>query len=97
MEIDMKAKVVVAGFIGVLLSVPAIAWDYSNNPYNRSGDPNYRYQGSSGTQYQYDLSRPSDQIRYETDVRAQMRDELSVDPRRELDQGLGPYGGGIRR
>jgi hypothetical protein len=92
----MKAKVLVAGLTAALLSLPAIAWD-SNDAYDRSGNSNYMYKGSSGTQYQYDLSRPSDQIRYEVDVRAQMRDELSVDPRRELDQGLGQYGGGIRR
>lgn len=93
----MKARIVVVGFIGVLLSVSAFAWDYSNDPYDRSGNPNYRYQGSSGTKYQYDLSRPGDQIRYEIDINAQMRDQLSVDPRRGLDQGLGQYGGGIRR
>ncbi|WP_430754816.1 hypothetical protein [Magnetovirga frankeli] len=94
----MKRNIMMAvGLIATTVSLPAIAWDYSNDPYDSSGNPNYRYQGSGGTQYQYDLSRPSDQIRYETDVRAQMRDELSVDPRRELDQGLGRYGGGIRR
>jgi hypothetical protein len=29
------------------------------------------------------------------DVDAQMRDQLSVDPSRSLDQSLGEYGGGI--
>ena len=29
------------------------------------------------------------------DVDAQMRDRLSVDPAREIDRGLGQYGGGI--
>ena len=29
--------------------------------------PNGDYQGSSGAQYQYDLSRPSDQLHYEVD------------------------------
>lgn len=69
----------------------------NNYPYKSNGDPNYRYQGTGGTQYQYDLSKPNDQIRYETDVRAQMRDELNVDPRREIDQSLGRVGGGIQR
>lgn len=93
-------KVICTTAIGLLVAIialPAMAWDYDNDPYDRSGNPNYRYQGSSGTQYQYDLSKPSDQLRYELDLGAQMRDELSVDPRRELDQGLGQYGGGIRR
>jgi len=88
-------------FTAVLLilvgSGAAFAWDYSNDPYDQYGNPNYRYQGSSGTQYQYDLSRPADQLRYELDLGAQMRDELSVDPRRDLDRDLDQWGGGIRR
>jgi hypothetical protein len=57
----------------------------------------YPYRGASGTQYQYDLSRPGDQLRYEFDPRAQQRDETSVDPRRSIDSGFGQQGGGIRR
>ena len=60
----------------------------------RSADESkYRYRSSSGARYQYDLSNPGDQIRYEVDVGAQLRD--SVSPRRELDVGLGQHGGGI--
>jgi TPR repeat protein len=62
-----------------------------------SSNANYPYRGSSGTQYQYDLSKPGDQIRYEVDPAAQLRDGLSVDPRRDLDRDLGQVGGGIRR
>ena len=91
-------KRLVLGIVVLALSSPAFAWDnQENDPYKRNGDPNYRYQGGSGTQYQYDLSRPGDQLRYELDLKAQMRDQLSVDPRKELDQGLGQHGGGIRR
>ena len=68
-----------------------------DGPYDNQGNPNYRYQGPTGTQYQYDLSRPQDQIRYEVDPRAQLRDSISVDPRRDLDRDLGRYGGGAKR
>ena len=53
------------------------------------------YQGSSGTHYQYDLSNPSDQLRYSTDLSAQRNDSLSVNPGVSLDRGLGQNGGGI--
>lgn len=55
------------------------------------------YRGQSGTSYQYDLSDPAQRLRYETDPVAQLRDSVSVDPRRGLDQSIGQYGGGIER
>jgi hypothetical protein len=70
----------------LLLGLNAHAWD--NDKQDR------RYKSRFGNEYEYDLSKPSDQIRYETDVRAQMRDQLDVDPRRELERDLGQYGGG---
>lgn len=52
------------------------------------------YRSPSETRYRYDLRRPSDQIRYETDPGAQIRDSVSA--RRELDQVLyGVRGGGV--
>jgi hypothetical protein len=66
-------------------------------PYDNAGNPNYRYQGPTGTQYQYDLNRPQDQLRYEFDTKAQQRDSISVDPRRDLDRDSGRQGGGVRR
>ena len=53
------------------------------------------YRGSSGALYQYDLSNPSDQLRYSVDPGAQLRDE--IDPRVQLDRSLGQYGGGVGR
>jgi hypothetical protein len=47
------------------------------------------------SKYQYDMSYPIDRVDYSVDVDAQMRDQLSVDPSRSLDQSLGEYGGGI--
>jgi hypothetical protein len=52
------------------------------------------YRGSSGALYNYDLSNPSDQLRYSVDPGAQLRDSINVDPRIELDRSLGQYGGG---
>ena len=58
------------------------------------------YKGSSGNRYEYDLNKPVDSIRYETDIGAQMRDQ-SISPldelRRERDLDLGQHGGGIKR
>lgn len=55
---------------------------------------NQGYQGSSGARYQYDLSKPTDQLRYEIDPGAQLRDQISVDPGRDLDRSIGQHGGG---
>lgn len=65
---------------------------YGSNSRNDSNG----YQGSSGARYQYDLNNPSDQIRYSTDVSAQMRDQIhgDIDPGRSIDQSLGQRGGG---
>lgn len=67
------------------------------NTYEQRESQNYPYRGASGTQYQYDLSKPSDQIRYGVDPAAQLRDGISVDPGRAIDRGIGQQGGGIRR
>jgi hypothetical protein len=70
---------------------------YSDQPYDSSGQPNYRYKGLSGKRYQYDLNNPADQIRYEVDPAAQLRDSINVDPRIELDQGMDVWGGGAEQ
>jgi hypothetical protein len=64
-----------------------------SNPYNTPSTSNY--QSNTGTSYQYDMSNPSDRLGYSVDLGAQMRDQLSVNPSRSLDRGLGQYGGGI--
>lgn len=57
----------------------------------------YKYKGSSGTRYKYDLSKPGDKIRYELDVGAQIRDNIymPIKPGVEIDRGLNQYGGGV--
>ena len=75
----------------IAFTLPALAWD---EPYDPYGNPQYRYKGSSGLRYQYDLSKPGDRIRYQLDIDAQIRDSINPDPRIDLDRGLGQYGGG---
>ena len=58
-------------------------------------DDSSGYTGSSGLKYQYDLNSPADRSRYSTDLNAQMRDKMSIEPSRTMDRGLGQYGGGI--
>jgi len=87
-------------FCVALTSILTLAWSqygFDQERYDSQGQPNYRYRGSSGKEYQYDLSRPQDELRYELDLGAQMRDQLNVDPRIELDRELGQYGGGAKR
>lgn len=49
------------------------------------------YEGLSGTKYQYDLSNPMDQQAYDLDLDAQMRDKLSLNLHRKLENGGGIY------
>jgi len=69
----------------------------SDEPYNSLGAPLYRYKGSSGEKYQYDLNNQSDELKYRVDLNAQMRDEMNPDPRIEIDRGMGQYAGGASR
>jgi hypothetical protein len=66
----------------------------NDEPYDNRGNPQYRYEGASGKKYQYDLSDPGDQIEYELDLDAQIRDEINPDPSIDLDRGMGQVGGG---
>jgi hypothetical protein len=59
------------------------------------GSDSSGYQGSSGSNYQYDMSNPNDRNSYSIDLDAQRRDQMNLDPGRSLDRGMGQYGGGI--
>mgnify|MGYP006976396917 CR=1 FL=1 len=75
---------------------PVSPYTNSYNPYGGSiFNNNSGYNSSSGTRYQYDLSNPSDRLRYSTDLDAQRRDQMNLNPSRKLDQGIGQFGGGI--
>ena len=56
---------------------------------------NSGYQSNSGASYQYDLNKPTDKNRYSTDLDAQRRDQMNVDPRTDMDRNSGQRGGGI--
>jgi hypothetical protein len=79
--------------VALLLPIYAQAWQNVPTPYDTPSTRNY--QSDAGTSYQYDLSDPLDRLDYLLDLDAQMRDQLSVNPSRLLDRGLGQYGGGI--
>ena len=84
----MKLRLFTGALI-LTLSVPAFAWnDFDDD--SRDG-----YTSSFGNRYEYDLSNPSDRISYDVDVSAQMRDRLDVNPTRDLERGMGQYGGGV--
>lgn len=92
----MKMKLLIGvGVLSSCLTIPSFARD---NPYdNNNEDSNRGYESSFGNRYEYDLSRPSDRIRYEVDPAAQLRDSIDVSPSRELERDLGQYGGGVDR
>jgi hypothetical protein len=92
-----KFAVAAAAMAALILGTEGLAWDYSRDAYDQRGQPNYRYRGISGMEYQYDLSRPLDQLRYQNDIRAQMRDELNLGPRIEMDRDFDQWGGGAKR
>lgn len=79
------------------LSPPSISAGTLGNISNNGQEPHNAYKGSMGTTYQYDLSDPIQRVRYGVDPVAQLRDSISVDPRRQLDQKMGQYGGGIQQ
>ncbi len=67
-----------------------------NNGYNNANKSQQEsYRSNTGNQYQYDLSKPTDQNRYSTDLDAQRRDQMNINPTRQLDRGMGQFGGGI--
>lgn len=97
----MKMKIMFGvALLSLCAIIPAFAWD---NPYNndnsRKGNDNSKsgYESSLGNRYQYDLSDPSDRVRYKVDPGAKLRDKIDVDPRRQLERDTGQYGGGVYR
>ena len=80
--------------LSLAFATTASAWDDQKfeNGYKRDSGFKSRF----GNEYQYDLSKPQDRIRYETDYNAQRRDSFNLDPMREIERDLGEYGGGIK-
>lgn len=80
-----------------LLAVSATAFAEGRRSRLNADDDEYKYRSRYNREYQYDLSRERDRLKYDIDERAKLRDELEVDPRRELERDLGEYGGGVKR
>ena len=95
----MYLKFIAKAAAVLLLGGSLFAGSLFDNPYGSRNDNNhkseYKYEGSSGARYKYDLSDPSDRIDYSMDYDAQMNDKLSVSPDRDLDRQMGQFGGGI--
>lgn len=80
----MKKKLTIAVVLFLCFSSAA----YAEN------EDEYKYKSSAGNQYKYDLSKPQDQIKYGVDPNAQLHDKIN--PRVDIDRGLGQHGGGIK-
>ena len=53
------------------------------------------YKSSFGSTYEYDLSNPSDRVRYRADPKAKLRDRLDINPQRRIERNIGQHGGGV--
>lgn len=86
--------------ITLILIIPSISiadGSFKLKKYDTDSSPSKSYESTFGNKYQYDLSNPVDRLKYDVDLKAQLRDEMDVNPIRELDRDLGQYGGGIYR
>lgn len=88
-------KIVIIFIFTVIAFARDDGYRYNNNASSYINSNNQRYQSNSGTQYQYNMSNPSDRVQYSTDTDAQMRDRMNVNPYRSVDQKMGQVGGGI--
>ncbi len=86
------ALLVAIGTCSSLAYAAPIGWEPVGSGESDSSQDRY-YESSSGNQYQYNLDKPTDRIRYEHDAPAQLRDRY--DPRTQIDRSTGQYGGGI--
>ncbi|MFA7455311.1 MAG: hypothetical protein WCZ10_12695 [Desulfobulbaceae bacterium] len=64
---------------------------------NAGGSSDTGYKSSFGKRYEYDMNSTADQMRYEQDTGAQLRDDVykDINPYREMEEDLGQKGGGI--
>ena len=71
---------------------PTSSYNSNTSTYNSNKPSGYR--SSFGNTYEYDLSNPSDRVRYRADPKARLRDRLNVNPQRRIERNIGQYGGG---
>ncbi|MQW91551.1 hypothetical protein GFH30_05665 [Acinetobacter wanghuae] len=70
-------------------------WEKQREEERKREEDKKRYQSSTGTNYQYNLNNAVDRNNYSIDLDAQRRDQMSLNPTRSLDRGIGQFGGGI--
>ncbi len=87
--VTLSSSIAYAGCIGPTVNGKCLG----TNVGGASSDSGY--QGSSGLNYQYDLSNGSDRNSYSIDLEAQRRDQMNLDVGRTMDQSRGQYGGGV--
>ena len=71
---------------------PTSSYNSNTSTYNSNKPSGYR--SSFGNTYEYDLSNPSDRVRYGADPAAKLRDRLDINPQRRIERNIGQYGGG---
>lgn len=107
----MKNLIIVAIFVLFALSAAAGGLSYLEkselreaglsfreiNEIDRTSE--YRYEGSSGTRYKYNLSDPVDKREYNVDIDAQINDRIHMPtkPGVKMDRLLRQYGGGVEK
>ncbi len=87
----MRWMMVVGLMAAGAVNAEPITWE----PVGTESSTNYNsyYESSSGNRYEYNLNNRVDQIQYEYDRPAQIRD--AYNPRTGIDRSMGQYGGGI--
>jgi hypothetical protein len=83
-----------AGCIGPIISGECRGAYVDHDAVGSNVNNNSSYDSYSGTQYEYDLNNPSDSLQYSIDLEAKRRDSMNLSTSRDLDRGLGQYGGG---
>ncbi len=75
-------------------------WNSTSPPMNSNTPlwnpiPPSGYKSSYDTTYQYDLSNPLDRVRYNSDPGAQLRDRITPNPYKDIEQNINQQGGGV--
>lgn len=95
LTVGIGASTALAGCVGAIVNGKCVGTEVYGVAGSGSGSGSKNYEGSSGSTYQYNLNNPVDKNNYSVDLDAQRRDQMNVNPGRNLDRGMGQYGGGI--
>ena len=92
----MKNVMLSIVMIGLLISMAKVSANEYGIDYGFGNGYSQKYKSTSGTNYQYDMSKPLGRIGYGIDINAQVRDKTySNSYRRNNDRKNNQYGGGI--